>query len=268
MKIARLGAFLCAIGGALIAGGCIDQATAAQQNQQLMAGYSALNSGQPDAAMMDAENYLASNPSGSSAAEAWYLKGRAFEARPKADPDQARENLASARTCYETALTLHPVRKTEGFIRAALSNVAFYQDDYLTALDQATQAYSLVGDNRDLQSVLLYRMGVSQQRLGRFTDADHTFDLVQERYPTSPLAERARAREGMRQFFVQLATFDTGAGADQAIAALRGSGLTLTKATDSNGHTRLDAGPFDSYDTAKDVRSRYVGQYPKALIVP
>jgi tetratricopeptide (TPR) repeat protein len=248
--------------------GCADPATNAQQNQQLVAGYQALNQGQADTAMSDADNYLAAQPTGAGAAEALYLKGRAFEARPKLNPEQARQNLASARAAYEAALDQHPVRKTEGYIRAALSNVAFYQDDYLTALDQATHAYDLVSDNRDLSSVLLYRMGVSQQRLGRFTDADHTFDLVQMRYPLSPLADRARARQGMRQFFVQLATFDSTAGADEAIASLRGSGLNLTRAADSSNHVRLDAGPFESYQAAKDVQTRYASQYPKALTVP
>lgn len=120
----------------------------------------------------------------------------------------------------------------------------------------------------EVQSKLLFRMGASQQRLGRFADADRTFQLVEQRYPGSPAAQWARQREGQRNFYIQLATFNTPAGADRAMESLKSSGVVITKRADPAGHTLLDAGPFSTFEDAKVVQQRFAAEYPTALIVP
>ena len=111
-------------------------------------------------------------------------------------------------------------------------------------------------------------MGVSQQRMGRYTEADTTFKAVESRYPGSEMAKRAGTHEGVRNFYLQLATYNTPAGADRAIEGMKNSGLSLTKRAGVAGQTVVNAGPFPSYDAAKEVRVRMAGQYPDAIIVP
>jgi cell division septation protein DedD len=104
--------------------------------------------------------------------------------------------------------------------------------------------------------------------MGRFTDADRTFQLVQQRYPNTDVARFAHDQTGIRSFYVQLATFNSAAGADRAIESLQSSELAIGKHPDSNGHTVIDAGPFPSYDAAREIKTRFEQQYPDAIIVP
>ena len=120
----------------------------------------------------------------------------------------------------------------------------------------------------EIQSVLLYRMGISEQRMGRFTDADLTFQTVQNRYANLPIARNAAEHIGLRNFYVQLATYNTTVGADRAIASLQNSRVAIIKHIDNSGHTVIDAGPFPNFEAAKDTQTRFQQQYPDALIVP
>ena len=74
----------------------------------------------------------------------------------------------------------------EGDIRASLCNVAFFQDDFAESIRQATAAMPLV-TSPHVPKRLLFRKGVSQQRLGEFTDADLTFRQVEQHYPGTPV---------------------------------------------------------------------------------
>ena len=67
---------------------------------------------------------------------------------------------------------------------------------------------------------------------------------------------------------MQLATFNTPAGADKAVESFRTSGVVISHHTDPAGHTIVDVGPFSTYDSAKAAKERFAAQYPDALIVP
>jgi tetratricopeptide (TPR) repeat protein len=247
--------------------GCAADQPAPRDNPQLSAGYRALAEQQSELAIERADQFLRANPRGPGSAEALYLKGRGFEQKTSSDPAEMKRNLFEARSAYIAALDQHPSRSTEGYIHASLSNVAFFEDNYPMAFAEASRAYSMV-ESPEIQSVLLYRMGVSEQRMGRFSDADRTFELVQTRYGSNPIAKSAREHTGLRKFYLQLATYNSPAGADRAIASLQNSRVTISKHSDAGGHTVIDAGPFPNYDTAKDVKTRFEQEYPDALIVP
>jgi len=259
-----------AMGVMLVAGitGCTDTSKPSpMQSTQLSAGYQALQQGQPQVAIDRADEYLREQPHGSGAAEALYLKGQGYEKRIAANPNESKRDWLEARTAYLNALNENPSPQLEGNIRAGLSNIAFHSDDFPTAYLEAQGAFTLT-TSPQIQSMLLYRMGVSQQRMGRFTDADATFESVEQRYPGTPIAQQAHEHEGLRNFYVQLATFNTPAGAAKAMASLRTSGLTLSQQTDRTGHTVIDAGPLPSYEDAKRVKEQMSREYPDALIKP
>jgi tetratricopeptide (TPR) repeat protein len=233
----------------------------------LVSANQALASNMPDAAISDAQSYLRSQPTGPQAAEAWYFQGRGFEMKTASNPGDIDRNLFDAHSCYLKALEQSPPSPLEGDIRASLSNVAYFQDEYPEAIREATAAIPLVSSPQT-KSFLLFRIGVSQQRLGLWTDADLTFHQVEQKYPGTPLAEAARDHEGQKEFYVQLATYDTRDTADRALTTLRSSGVILSERTDAKGITVVDKGPYATYSEAKKVKDELVKTFPSALIVP
>jgi len=233
----------------------------------LSAGYTALEQNQYDQAIAAADRQLHQSPRGPGSAEAHYLKGRAYEQRPAASASEAAASLQAARTAYIQALQQQPSPRLEGLIRAGVANVAYWQDDYATALQQWQVAYPLL-EQPAAKSFTLYRIGLSLQRLGRFEEADKIFSQVQHLYGGSDAAMRARAHQGHRAFNVQVATFASQQNAQNALTALRGMGMNPSQAANGSGHHVVTIGPMPSYAQAKNVQSRVLAHFPDALIVP
>ncbi len=215
-----------------------------------------------------AESYIASDPTGPKAAEAYYRKGRAIEDRTAGSLDEARKNLQEARSAYVSALTLGTSdQELEGYIRASLADVAYWQEDFTTAAEQGQAAYSMLEDE-NMRAWTLYRAGISQQRLGKFEEADNTLGLVVEQHPATEPAMRAQQRKGVRAFNVQAATFIQPALADTALNTLKQQGFNVTKQSTSGGKIVIMVGPFNSYPAASTARLKIATTYPNALIVP
>lgn len=249
---------------ALLLAGCASDNLA---RKELNDGYAALEDRQFDAALSHADAFLQKNPTGNGTAEALYLRGRVYEQKIAANPTQAQANLKAARDAYVDALSRSPAPKLEAYIRTSLANVAYFQEDYVTAATEWTTAYDKLED-KDAKSWALYRIGICRQRLGQFADADKIFRMVQQQYPDTTPAQRAKEHEGVRTFAVQFATFSTAPKADAAIASLKSSGVTASKQTDSQGRSVLMSAPVPSYQQAQGMRTRFAGTFPDALILP
>ena len=211
-------------------------------------------------------------PAGPGSAEAWYLKGRAAEqsvtdtnARPT--DAQARSALQAARVDYINVLKLSPSPKLEAYTHASLANVAYFQEDYQTAMGQWLAAIPKL-DQPGLKAWSLYRVGLCQQRLGQFAGADQTFTQVTQQFPNTEPANRAAAKKGATAFYVQVATFRNVGNADRAIAAMRKQGVTATRADAGGGLQQVRIGPMKSYAEAKNMKTRFANEYPEAIIVP
>ena len=244
--------------------GCAGEANT---KQNLAAGYDAFNSQQYDDAIARADTQLAKDPRGKGSAEALYLRGRALEQRAKNHPTDARNDLAAARQAYVDALAQKPASQLDAYIRTSLANVAYWQDDFTTAQQQWTAAYGKLG-TPDTDPFILYRIGLCQQRLGQFDDADKTFAAVVERYPQTEAADRAKSHSGFRAFTVQLATFADAKGAERAESDLRREGVAAARVVDPRGRHVLSVGPVPTYAAAQQLRTRFTARYPDALIVP
>jgi tetratricopeptide (TPR) repeat protein len=234
---------------------------------KLADGYQALESQHYDAALAAADEQLARSPKGPGAAEALYLRGRTLEQRPAANADEARRNLRSAENAYEEALRHNPAAKLQSYIRASLANVQYFQDDYNAALREWSSVYPHLEDPA-VKSWVLYRMGLCRQRLGQFEQADKTFAQVQQQFPNTVPAQRAREHQGARSFTVQFATFANAATAQMAMEAFRRDGVLPTAATDRQGRTIVRVGPLQSHQQALALKQRYAARYPDALILP
>ena len=272
---ALLGAVVC-VG---VVGCAADSQNARQQRDELNAGYAALEQKQYGRAMGAADQFLTKTPAGPGSAEALYLRGRVLEERPAESPAQSAANWQAAKAAYEQALAAKPTPGVEWRAHAGLGNIAYFQDDYTTALAEMSAAYEKLNDRavqrsgdlsggNDVKAWLLYRMGLSQQRLGRFEEADKSFAAVQEQFGGTVPAQRAREHQGQHQFWVQVATFVDPGMADKASDALRKEGQNVTRLKDAAGHTVVRVGPLPTYPAAKATKARYADRYPTAVIVP
>jgi TolA-binding protein len=249
---------------ATMAAGC---ATPPQSAAELDQARSALGAKNYAVAESAADNYLARQPEGPRAAEANYLKGRALEDKVASNAHEARTNLQNARTAYISALKVGTTDKSlEGLIRAALADVAYWQEDYVTTAEQGLAAYPLLGDAGD-KAWTLYRAGLAQKRLGKSADGDKTLTLVITQHPGSEPAVRAQERLGMKDFLVQIATLTQPTGIDKLAADLQKQGYAVSKKT-AGGKTVLFVGPYKTYPQAVAARSRLAAKYPDAKVWP
>jgi outer membrane protein assembly factor BamD (BamD/ComL family) len=239
--------------------------------QTLNEGYVALEQRQYDQAAAKADAFLDGTPSGPGSAEAMYLKGRAMEqsvtdAAARPTEQQARTALQAARVAYINTLKLNPSPQLEAYTRASLGNVAYFQDDYQTALTQWSAAFPKL-DSPELKAWSLYRVGLCQQRLGQFDAADKTFASVQQQFAGTEPGRRAQQKAGARGFYVQLATFRNSSNADRAVASLRKQGIVPSRVTEQ-GMQQIRLGPAKTYAEAKQLKKRFAGEYPEAIIIP
>ena len=244
----------------------------AEIQQTIDAAYASFNQRRYDEAMANAERVLAGNANGPGAAEAHYLRGRVFEERAKAadgakDVAGARAALQSAREAYNAALAAKPAAPLEANTRAGIANVAYFQEDYATAIAQGTAAQQKVTDPQ-VKAWVLYRVGLSQQRFGNFAEAERTFAQVQQQFPNTEQARRAAAHRGVNGFYVQVGAYDSPANADNALAGLRADGVIAMRLTDPRGRNVVRVGPMRTYDEAKKVKTRIAAKHPDALIIP
>jgi tetratricopeptide (TPR) repeat protein len=237
----------------------------AQSRQRLDAGKQALDAGQYDQAIRNADAVLNTNDS-PALAEAYYLRGYAIEQRPKDDNAAAARDLAMARDSYTRALNCDPRPVLAARLHAQLGNVCYYQEDYSTAVRELeiARAQLQAPQSKDL---ILYHIGIGQQRLGRFEDADRSFLKLQQDYPNSPYCAGARSHQGIRGFYVQVGAYSRLADIDKAANAVANAGSVPLKTTDK-GLTIVRTADVPSFAQAEQLKARLTAQYPDARVMP
>lgn len=247
---------------AMVSGCVVDEPT-----RLMRQGWEQLQAGQSDQALATAGRVLGEHPGSSRAAEALYLRGRAYEARASSSTADQAGNLKAANAAYVEALKQNPQPPLAGRIYSGLANTYYWLDDYSSAWRNWTTAYDLAND-AETKSFTLYRIGLCQQRLGRFADADKTFLAVQQQYPGSDAANRAKAKVGARSFAVQVATFASAQSAEAAMNNIRREGFVPARQPNAQGQSVVTVAPFANYQQAKIAKDRLAGMFPDALIVP
>ncbi|MGE5609375.1 MAG: SPOR domain-containing protein [Bacillota bacterium] len=246
-----------------VAGGCHSAA-----NAELDKGYAALEQNQYNEAMAAADRYLQQNPTGNGTANAMYLRGRAIEQRVKRTDAEASANLQDAKAHYLKALQLSPGRTLEAFINTSLGNVCYWLNDYASAANYWRAAYNGL-ENNTLQSWVLYRIGLCQQRLGQWGEADRTFAAVQQGFGGTEAAARARTHQGYRAFYVQVAAFQSATSAERLMGSLRAQGLpTFRQERPERKLQVVLVGPMKTYADATAAKDRLRGQYRDAMVMP
>lgn len=236
-------------------------------NTSLQEGGEALKARNYDDAAESADEVLATTESGPVRAEALYLRGRAFEERPAEGAGELASNLMTARLAYVEALRNSPSPKLATYIHTSMGKVAFFQEDYPAAERELLQACNTAGSDDNRMGILFF-LARSQQRMGRFADADANFATLIHDYPRTDWAIKANEVRGARTFYVQLGAYSSIANADAAAAAVRKRGVNPIRLVDSKGRQLLRVGPCASYAQASTLRSRLADTYPGAIILP
>lgn len=247
-----------------VAGGCQNTKSV----QELRGGYEALEQKDYDKALLSAEAYLREHPREAGTAEALYLKGRALSGKTYSSEAAANAGMAQARAAFTQALELKPAAEVAALAHAGLANAAYWMGDYGVAEAQWTRAYELF-ESDDIKAWVWYRVGLSQQRQGKWEGADQTFASVQQKYAGTEAADRAKARVGVRGFYVQVASFANPSSANQTAQGLRAKGFPMGIANKSaRGLHAVMAGPYRTYLDAQAARGKLAGQFKDAMIVP
>jgi tetratricopeptide (TPR) repeat protein len=236
-----------------------------QSRQELNSGKQALDSGQTDDAIRAADAVISSNDA-PALAEAYYLRGYAIEIRPKPDNAAAAHDFALARESYSHGLACDPRLTIAGRLHVQLGNVCYYQEDYSAAIPELTTAYNIL-DSSQPKDLVLYHIGICEQRLGRFDDADRTFQRVQQEYPNCAYAAPAKAHQGIRGFYVQLGAYSQARDIDTAARAVAAAGSAPLKTTEK-GLTVIRTADMPSYGQAQQLRERLAALYPDARVMP
>ncbi len=256
----------------LAVGGC-GNSTNQSGRQQLQAGYQAIAHDDYDGAMRAAEQFLHDHPQGGGGtAEALYLEGRVYEHRATTEEAQGRQgeakmDLQTARSTYVKALSLPSEPRVTALIHAGVANTAYFQDDYSTAMNEWAVAYPQI-PQQEAKAWILYRIGVCQQRLGRFDQADRSFAQVRQQFPDSEPVKRAISHQGARAFYVHVGAYSDAAGADKTVASLQSQGFRASKMVPQPNRQEVVVGPAYTYADAKALRGKLVSSYPGAVIEP
>jgi len=237
----------------------------AQSRQDLNSGKQALDSGQNDQAIREADAVINSGDT-PAIAEAYYLRGYAIESRPKPDNTTAARDLGMARDSYSHGLAANPRPTVAARLHAQLGNVCYYQEDYSAAVPELMTAYNLL-DPSQSKDIVLYRIGICEQRLGRFDDADRSFQRVQQDYPNSAYVAPAHAHQGIHGFYVQIGAYSRDSDIDKAARAVAAVGSAPLKTTSKN-LTVVRTADVPSYGQAEQLRNRLAVQYPDARVMP
>ncbi|MGA2233814.1 MAG: tetratricopeptide repeat protein [Tepidisphaeraceae bacterium] len=244
----------------LVTSGCSSDQQRIQD--EVEAGEVALGGNQYDSAVSHADEALHIGAN----ARAYYLRARAEEDRPKPSDSIAAADLAKAKDDYTAAFTMHPGQPLEARARAGLANVAFSTGDYAVAAFQWETALDDL-DMPEYRALALYRIGECQQRLGRFDDADKTFDRLIQQYPDQDVATKAQARKGVRGFYLQLGAFAKMDDAQAAIKKASDAGLFCRPVSDQ-GLIAVRGGPYYTYADAEKAKATVATQFTDPIIGP
>jgi len=236
-----------------------------QSRAQLDDGKHAIEARQYDQAIRDADSVIQTGDS-SGLAEAYYLRGYAIESREKADNAAKTRDLALARESYSSGLSYTPRPAIAARLHVQLGNVCYHQEDFAMALREFGIAVTQL-DQTQFRPQILYEMGICEQCLGRFEDADQTFLRVQQDYAGNEYAGYAHTRSGIRGFYVQVGMYAQPADIDRAANAVTASGSVPLKTTHS-GLTVIRTADVPSFGQAQRLKALLAGEYPDARVMP
>jgi len=154
-------------------------------------------------------------------AEAYYVRGLCH---------LKLNRRTAAREDFEQALRRSNRQDLTARVHACLGSLAYEQGDFAQAIDHYQQAIPDLPDKPPLDEVL-YRLGVSLQRVGRWDDARAAFSKLFWKFPGSRIEPdaRRRFRWPYEYFVIQCGAFERLRGAEDLMRQLSQKGLRHTQ---------------------------------------
>ena len=240
-------------------GGCAANRRA--DRQAFDTGYAAFRAGQWEKAIGGFTQYLRSDPTSPDRGEVYYYRGEAL----------VRLNRrAEAKTDFVRAIGAGARPPIDQFARVAVGNLYYEEGNDLKALEHYGKV--LAGSRDGLpMAAILFRAGVSLQRLGRWSMADKYLARVIEDYSNTPWATLAMRRLHADAFRVQTGAFAAMTTAQSQAHRAQRAGFAVRIAKVTTGRQTLHAvqvGRAPTYAGAEALARRVRQAGFEALIVP
>ncbi|MEW6250440.1 MAG: SPOR domain-containing protein [Planctomycetota bacterium] len=229
----------------------------------LISGEQAYRSGAYQHAVEQITAYLRSGASGPGAARAYYVRGLAWALlgqRQAAYGDLQR----AAQDRSDPQLTWQP---------PAALGVMYFEDERFEAAVRALHEAVTTMPKAPPKDALLFRLGMAQERAGRWSAASGPFAQVAREFPSSRYAGLAQRRLRLRadHFAVQCGAFTQAENAQRLAANLQAQGLETQvrpeQRQDGTYHVVLE-GRYGSYADAIRALARVKGYVPEAVLWP
>lgn len=233
-----------------------------RQRAWLSEGERAYHGKQYGVAVQKLSSFLSEVPQGPDAARAAYVRG------------QARALLGQRQAAYADLQRAAETGDTDVAWRAAAAlGVLHFEDEHWAAAAQNLQRAVDRMPKQPPMDALLFRLAVSLERAGRWSDGLAAHRRIASEFPSSTYAARANRRLQARPtyFAVQAGAFSQAASAERLAADLRQGGLDAhvrPEARDGGALYLVLVGRAASYDAAKALHNQVRGHVPDAVIWP
>lgn len=219
--------------------------------------------GQYEEAERSMTKFIGRYSSSPASAEAYYVRGMARLAlgqRGEAGED------------FHAALKASKRRELTARAQAGLGNMAFDDGDYESAAKWLGKSLPVLSAEPPADEIT-YRLGVSYQRVGGWSQARKLFARIVEDYPDRPIEALARRQAAWnREYFaIQCGAFRQGANADKQAELLRRQGINAESIPDTWEDQPLfvvQVGRFDTYQQALKELPRVQQVVGDAIIRP
>jgi len=225
------------------------------------AGYAALEAGRWQEAVDGFTRYLRSDPTSVHRGEVYYYRGQALvhlNRRTEAKTDFVRAIGAEARP---------PI---DQFAQVAIGNLYYEEGNDAKAVEHYSRVIRDPDKDLPVPTILL-RIGVSLQRLGKWSLADSYLDHLIEKYPETSAAKHAMRRLHADAFRVQTGAFASMATASRQAQRVRAAGFETRLGRIAKGGRTLNtvqAGRAATYAEAAVLAQRVRQAGFDTLIVP
>jgi tetratricopeptide (TPR) repeat protein len=199
------------------------------------------------------------------AGEAWYLRGLCHR-------EMGTGKETEARADFEKALEKSRDAGIQALSHVALGHMSYEKvpPDLPGAINHYEKALKGLKDEPP-KDVALYRLAVSLQRIGKWSDADRYLSRCFDTFPNSSFASYARNQFGSKMFRIQVAALSDLRNAQKKIQDLQGTGWkadwTAFQKPDGKMLYQVRVGQYPDYAQAQKALASLIKVEPQAEIV-
>ncbi|MBN1764810.1 MAG: SPOR domain-containing protein [Sedimentisphaerales bacterium] len=208
--------------------------------------------------------FLSQQPADSEKAYAYYLRGLCYQ-------QSGHDQDPAAQKDFEQVTMLAQDRRLYSLAHVAMGHIYFESNPpaYESAILHYQKAMNYLPESPPLDAVL-YRLAVSLQGIGQWTQADELLSRCFTGFKKSVYADHARRRFGARMFSLQVGAFENLDGAKQLVSKLGQQGWPANWSPQRRDGQLLyvvQTGQYNTFALAQKGLSDLTAVQPDAMIV-